>query len=86
MAATKKIRPPADSSPLNDPVLAECRFAFEQLATGKLEAYDGEYVAVLDETVQGHGADPEKLRAAVASHHQVHPERVFLLFVAPRTL
>jgi hypothetical protein len=53
----------------------------ERQKIGPLNAYDGEFVAIVDRTLLGHGQDPEQLRMEVARKYQLNPDRVVVALV-----
>jgi hypothetical protein len=62
-------------------ILGEMKRAKQLLESGELNQYGGEFVAILDGRVVGHGKDEGALRQQVAESARVHPERMATLFV-----
>jgi hypothetical protein len=66
--------------PLHREIVAELRWAYEQCARGAFNAYLGQYLAIVNKTVQAVG-DPGDARDEAARKAGVPPERVALFFV-----
>jgi hypothetical protein len=66
--------------PLHREVIAELRWAYEQCARGAFNAYPGQYLAIVNQTVQAMG-DPGRARDEAAGKTGVPPERVALFYV-----
>jgi hypothetical protein len=62
-------------------VLADLEAAHHLLEAGQLDAYGGEYVAVLRGQVVGHDTDLDRLFETVAREQGIHPNRLSPIFV-----
>ncbi|HKI34707.1 MAG TPA: hypothetical protein VKA46_22815 [Gemmataceae bacterium] len=67
-------------SPLHREVIAELRWAYEQCERGAFNAYLGQYLAIVNRTVEAVG-DPGCARDEAANKTGVPPERVALFYV-----
>jgi hypothetical protein len=61
--------------------VADWNWAHQQHEAGRLDEFRGEFVAVLQGRVIGHGSDPADLRQRLAGKHAVDPERLVVLYV-----
>jgi hypothetical protein len=66
--------------PLHLEIITELRWAYEQCERGAFNAYLGQYLAIVDKTVQAVG-DADCARDEAASKTGVPPERVALFYV-----
>jgi hypothetical protein len=69
-----------EASPLHREVVAELRWAHEQCERGAFNAYHGQYLAIVNKTVQAVG-EADRARDEAASRMSVPPERVALFYV-----
>jgi hypothetical protein len=67
-------------SPLHREVITELRWAYEQCERGAFDAYLGQYLAIVNKTVQAVG-DPDTARDEAARKAGVAPERVAMFYV-----
>ncbi len=54
---------------------------FLQRERGDLDAYRGQYVAVLEGRILGSGYDPQLLRELLALKHHLDPNRIVTVYV-----
>ncbi len=64
-----------------DHLIADWKWAYDCLAAGEFDRFCGEYVAVLQRSIVGHGTDQEELRSHVSQQQSVDGERVVVLYV-----
>jgi hypothetical protein len=64
-----------------DPVLEDWKAAWRLEETGQLDAYEGQFVAVLGGQLVGYGPHPGELREAVAHTAQIDLHRVVVMYV-----
>jgi len=62
-------------------VLADFATAYRLLDSGELDAYRGQYVAILKRALAGGGRDASRLRQQVSHARHVHPERIAIIHV-----
>jgi hypothetical protein len=62
-------------------VLQDWKAAYAALESGEVEQLRGQFVAVFDRQVIGHGPDQEILRAEMAQSKGVDPERIVIMYV-----
>jgi hypothetical protein len=67
---------------LQQAVLEDFKWAFEQLQTGNLKPYQGQHVAIVNRQILGSGNSVTLLDSVCAEHH-LDPERVIVMFVDP---
>jgi hypothetical protein len=74
-------QPGSASPPTLEALLQEWKQANRLLESGELAAFSGQYVAVVDGQVVGHGEHEDHLRQQCANRCGIHPERVVILYV-----
>ena len=80
-AASIAASPPPAVQSTTDPELADWNAYYELLLAGRLREYGGEFIAVHDGNVIGHGADADALRTSIAKQLGIASDRLVVPFV-----
>jgi hypothetical protein len=80
-----KIPPQRRDSALAE-VLEDYAAGYRLLDAGKLAAYAGQYVGIVDGAVVGAGEDAASLREQVARDRKLHPERIAVIHIFDEAL
>src|SRR5262245_40355513 len=67
-------------------VLEDYAAGYRLLDAGKLAAYAGQYVGIVDGAVVGAGADAASLSEQVARERKLHPERIAVIHIFDEAL